>query len=202
MKSIQSALLYALAASALALSTGCETDSADTFIRDVSVNYTGFYRPCDGSKAIVQHNSGNRIRTLDLRQNGDRLEAVDNNGNIWRGSLGEPQGGRSSFELRGRTSTGVEGVFSGILSSSDAGVTGAVSSVRGTMTGTYIEPDRFSPFCGTATIPGTQPGGGGGGGGGGTNTNVVIRITSTFGSHAGLTLGLCCGDFLKFLRRG
>ncbi len=174
---------------------GCETDSADTFIRDVAVNYSGFYAACNENTAIVQQNSGNRIRTLDLRQNGDRLEAVDNNGLIWRGELGEPQGGRSSFELRGRTSTGIEGVFSGTLSSSDGGVTNTSGSARGTMTGTYIEPDRFSTFCGSATIPGSQGGGGGGGGGTNTNTNFVISaVWSAEPAH--LTMGAAAAPFL------
>lgn len=169
MKKHVAALLMAASAAAW---TGCETDSADTLIRDVSVNYTGYYRPCDGNTAIVSHNSGNRIRSLDLRQNGDRLEAIDNNGMIWRGSLGEPQNGRSSFELRGRTTDGTEAVFSGILTSSDAGQPSS-GGAQGTMTGTYIEPDRYSPFCGRATIPGSS----GGGGGGGTNTNTNVTVT-------------------------
>jgi hypothetical protein len=183
----------ALAGSLALLPIGCETDSADTFIRDVSVNYSGFYTACEGNAAIVQQNSGSRIRTLDLRQDGDRLEAVDNNGLIWRGQLGEPQGGRSSFELRGRTSTGVEGIFSGTLSSSDGGSTNAAGSAKGTMTGTYIEPDRFSSFCGRATIPGRQ-----GGGGGGTNTNINLVITSKWSpAPAHLTLGAYIGPFLN-----
>lgn len=191
-------LLHSLMLVGIALlPCGCETDSADTFIRDVSVNYTGFYTACEGNTAIVQQNSGNRIRTLDLRQNGDRLEAVDNNGLIWRGQLGEPQGGRSSFELRGRTSTGIEGVFSGVLSSSDGGVTNATGSARGSMTGTYIEPDRFSTFCGSATIPGSQ----GGGGGGGTNTNTNLVISAVWSEQdAGITMGAAAEAFLRAVR--
>jgi hypothetical protein len=159
------------------LTTGCEVDSADTFIRDVPVDFSGFYVGCSNGAPIVQANSGNRIRTLDLRQNGDQLEAFDNNGAIWRGSLGEVQNGRSSFTLEGRTSTGVEGLFSGTLSSSGGGSTTSVSAANGNMTGTYIEPDRFSTFCGNADIPGSIGGGddGGGSGGGG---DVTISLSA------------------------
>lgn len=185
------------------LTTGCEVDSADTFIRDVPVDFSGFYTACDGDNAIVQANSGNRIRTLDLRQNGDQLEAFDNNGAIWRGSLGEVQNGRSSFTLEGRTSTGIEGLFSGTLSSSDGGSSNTSGSVNGSMTGTYIEPDRFSTFCGNADIPGSI-----GGNDDTTNTNTNTNVPTggisnlsfqvdTPADPSRLTLG---GYALAFLR--
>jgi hypothetical protein len=193
MKSFLALLVASIAAGLAFFQSGCETDSADTFIRDVPVNYSGFYTACAGNSAIVQQNSGKRIRTLDLRQDGDRLEAIDNNGQIWRGQLGEPQGGRSSFELRGKTTAGIEGIFSGTLTSSDSGAANPSGPAMGTMTGTYIEPDRFSSFCGRATIPGRI---GGGGGGTNTNTNLVIRFTWP-PAPAHLTLGACIGPFLS-----
>lgn len=167
------------------LTTGCEVDSADTFIRDVPVDFSGFYTACDGDNAIVQANSGNRIRTLDLRQNGDQLEAFDNNGAIWRGSLGEVQNGRSSFTLEGRTSTGIEGLFSGTLSSSDGGSSNTSGSVNGSMTGTYIEPDRFSTFCGNASIPGSIGGGDDGGGSGGGSLAISPSGIQTISAASG-----------------
>jgi hypothetical protein len=101
----------------------------------------------------VSNNSGNSITSLDLRQTGDSLEAVDNNGRLWRGNLGEVQNGSSSFELNGQTTAGREGTFSGTLSSSGGGSSGSVSNAQGTMQGTYIESDRYSTFFATATIP-------------------------------------------------
>ena len=139
---------------------GCSTDSSDTFIRDVSVNFSGFYTGRSNGK-IVAVNTGSAITSLDLRQTGDRLEAVDNNGHIWRGSLGEVQNGNSSFELNGQTTAGSEATFSGNISSSDGGSTGSVNSASGTMQGTFIEPSRFSTFYAQATIPGTVDNGGG-----------------------------------------
>ncbi len=161
MKPLRAALLALAHLAAILLPSGCEIDSADTFSRDVPVDFSGFYTACSGN--LVGGNSGASITTLDLRQSGDRLEAVDNNGSIWRGSLGEVQNGRSTFELKGRTTTDTEGIFSGTLSSSDAGSTNSSGAADGSMRGTYIEPGRFSSFCGNADIPGSSNGGGSGG---------------------------------------
>lgn len=153
-------LLTATALLAMGLISACTIDSADEFSRDVSVNFTGFYTNPNGGN-IVAKNSGSSISSLDLRQSGDSLEAVDNNGRIWRGNLGEVQNGTSSFELNGNTSSGTEATFSGNISTSDGGSsTGGTSNARGTMQGTFIEPGRFSTFFATATIPGSTGGGG------------------------------------------
>lgn len=154
MKSVSRRLFACSSLLALALFTSCTIDSADEFSRDVSVNFSGFYQNKTAGK-IVSNNSGNSITSLDLRQTGDSLEAVDNNGRIWRGNLGEVQNGTSSFELNGQTTAGRDGTFSGTLSTSDSGSTGSVSNAKGTMQGTYIESDRFGTFSATATIPGS-----------------------------------------------
>ncbi|MBW7908038.1 MAG: hypothetical protein H3C50_03845 [Kiritimatiellae bacterium] len=156
MKLLRPGILALLLPAVALLPLGCEVDSSDTFSRDVATDFSGLYQGCGDNSAIVQQNGGNRITQLDLRQSGDSLEAVDNNGALWRGSLGEVQNGRSSFELRGRTTTGVDAWFSGTLSSSDSGSTNSIGSATGRMTGTYVEPDRYSTFCGSAIIPGTQ----------------------------------------------
>lgn len=176
------ALVSALLAVAAAL--GCSVDSADEFIRDVTVNFSGFYVGRNNG-VLVSANSGKPITTLDLRQNGDRLEAVDNNGRIWRGSLGEVQGGSSSFELNGQTTDGTEATFSGSITSSDGGSadTGSVSNAEGTMQGTYIEPNRFATFYGTATIPGSS--GGDNGGGDGTSLTINPSTDQTITAASG-----------------
>ena len=165
-------LLTAAALLAMGLISACTIDSADEFYRDVSVNFSGFYENETTGK-IVSNNSGNSITSLDLRQTGDSLEAVDNNGRIWRGNLGEVQDSTSSFELNGQTTAGREGTFSGTLSG---------SGTAGTMKGTYIESDRFGTFSATATIPGSTDGGDDGGGG-----SVSISPPSSTLSSNGLT---------------
>jgi hypothetical protein len=174
-------LLTAAALLAMGLISACTIDSADEFYRDVSVNFSGFYTNPKSDK-IVANNSGASITSLDLRQSGDSLEAVDNNGNIWRGNLGEVQNGTSSFELNGKTSSGTEATFSGNISSSDGGSSGTVNNVTGTMQGTYIEPNRFSTFYATATIPGSSGGDDGGSGGGSLSISPSTPQTITAAS--------------------
>ncbi len=181
MKSMSRLMFACSTLLALALVTGCTVDSADEFYRDVSVNFSGFYTGNNGK--IVSNNSGNSITSLDLRQTGDSLEAVDNNGRLWRGNLGEVQNGTSSFELNGQTTAGREGTFSGTLNSSDGGSTGSVSNVQGTMQGTFIESDRYSTFFATATIPGSVDTGGDGDGTlsiSPTNPTVAVNGTRSF----------------------
>ena len=175
-------LLTAAALLAMGLISACTIDSADEFYRDVSVNFSGFYTGNSGGK-IVSNNSGADITSLDLRQSGDSLEAVDNNGNIWRGNLGEVQNGSSSFELNGKTSSGTEATFSGNINSSDGGSTGSVNNVTGTMQGTFIEPNRFSTFYATATIPGSS--GGDDGGSGGSSLAISPSTAQTITAASG-----------------
>lgn len=156
MKVLRFGLLALILPAVALLHSGCEIDSSDTFSRDVSIDFSGYYTGCNAGP-LVAPNSGRQINSMDLRQSGDSLEAVDNTGGIWRGSLGEPQNGRSSFELKGNAPGGGQAWFSGSISSSNGGSTNSASSATGSMTGTYIEADRYSTFCGTATIAGSQP---------------------------------------------
>jgi hypothetical protein len=157
-------------AAGLASMIGCETEGADSATRNVGVIFTGFYTGRDGGP-VVQKNSGASIKTLDLRQNGDQLEAIDNNNAIWKGSLGEVIDGLSSFTLEGTTTAGEAATFSGTLYA--AGVSSGSTNTgptQGTMQGTFIEPAFFSTFYGTATIPGAIDSGNNGGGGSGSLT--------------------------------
>lgn len=162
----------------------CEVDSADQFIRDVPVDFTGFY--ANSGARIVSQNTGKPITSLNLIQNGDRLEGVDNNGSIWRGSLGEVQDGRSQFRLDGRTTTGTDATWSGTLSTDDAGNTGTnggtTTSAQGTMNGTYVEPSFFATIRAQATIPGSSSGGGDGGSGSLQVTASPSTITTSNGT--------------------
>jgi hypothetical protein len=147
-----------------ALFAGCEVDTPNQVQRNVGVDFTGFYSRTSGSNvaAIVSNNSGAPITSLDLRQGGDRLEAIDSNGIVFKGSIGSFNGTTASFELVGKTTAGNQGTISGTLSASGSNTTGAAS---GTMQGTWIENSLFATVFATASIPGVISGGGGGGGG-------------------------------------
>ena len=169
------------------LIVGCDTNSADEAVRNVSVDYTGFYEHPNGD--TISRNSGLKIQTFDLRQFGDQLEAIDNNGFIWRGEIGRLVDTTASFELRGGTSDGQSARIVGFLQG---------SGTSGAMTGDYIEDTLLATVYAEATIPdSTQTnqnnnGGNGGNGGGAAlavnpNGNQVISTggTVTFNATGG-----------------
>lgn len=182
---------------------GCSIDSADEFYRDVPVSFAGYYAGNINGK-LVDKNSGASITGLDLRQTGDSLEGVDNNGNIWRGTIGDVSQGDSSisasFTLEGQTSSGAEGTFAGnfstdATSSTDTnGTTTTTSSGKGQMQGTYVEPTLFSTFSGVAqSIPGAiipdDDSGSSTNDASSTNSTVVVAITPELTTLSGTTNG-------------
>lgn len=157
MKNIWRGLAAVAVAGGAILFQGCEVDSASDVQRTVGVDFTGFYTNPNEGENITTRNSGTPISSLDLRQGGDRLEAIDNTGRIWTGSLGEFNGVSSSFELNGTTSAGTAGKFSGTISTSGGSSTNSSSAAQGTMSGTYIEDGFFATFLARAAIPGATP---------------------------------------------
>ncbi len=153
-------VLAACAAMAVAFlcGTGCELDSADSVVRE-TLYVQGYYQNPDGP--VVGRNSGAQIKSLDVRQTGDQLEAIDNNNKVFRGTIGNASANSASFTLEGETTAGREGIMSGTFE---------VSGSAATMRGTWIEDDFYSTVYAVATIP-TNGGGGGG-------TSVKISPTS------------------------
>ncbi len=146
-----------LISASLLLSTvfflGCRIQSGDSAVRGVGVNISGLYR---GNGPLVRQNSGAPISELNVIQDGDRLQAVDNNGLVFRGNIGRVtmEGGSASatFNLKGNTTAGAEGIMSGSFT---------VEGTTSTMRGTWAEPTLFSTFLGTATVeplPEPEPG--------------------------------------------
>lgn len=124
---------------------GCEVGSADSVVRMVAADFSGFYQGVgsNGTQMVVPPNSGDEVTLLNLRQNGDQLEAIDNNGIVFRGTLGNLVDTTASFTLEGRTTVGRSVTISGTL-------TGEGSA--GTMRGTWIEPNLYSTISGKAVI--------------------------------------------------
>lgn len=128
---------------------GCELDSADSVVRETII-VQGFYTNPDGGP-VVGRNSGASIKSLDIRQAGDRLEAIDNNNQVFRGTIGHATDNTASYTLDGYTTAGKLGTMSGYFE---------VSGSSATMRGTWIEDDFYSTVYATATVP-TNGGGGG-----------------------------------------
>ena len=133
--------LTALVLSLAAIITGCDISSGNNIVRGVSVDFTGVYRNDNGR--IVTENSGATVTELNLRQQGDQLEAIDNNGLIYRGSLGSVRDSNATFNLSGATTVGNEVFISGTLTGADA---------LGTMRADWIEPAISAVLFAAAAI--------------------------------------------------
>ncbi|MBP7829889.1 MAG: hypothetical protein KA248_08230 [Kiritimatiellae bacterium] len=124
---------------------GCEVGSADSVVRMLGIDFSGFYQGtgANGTGMVSPPNSGDEVTLLNLRQNGDQLEAVDNNGIVFRGTLGNLVDTTASFTLEGRTTIGRSVTISGTLNG---------EGTDGTMRGTWIEPNQYSTLYAVGTI--------------------------------------------------
>jgi hypothetical protein len=145
-KKVLVALVAGLATLALAL-VGCELDNADSVSRDVGADFSGFYQGDPAGSEVVSPHTGAEITSFNLRQTGDEIELIDNNGLIFRGTLGEvnTSGGTatSSFQFTGETTAGNAVTGSGTLTGSDG---------LGTMKGTWIEDTLYGTIYAQGTI--------------------------------------------------
>ena len=150
---------------------GCSLDSGESATRTVGVSVAGFYIG-DPSGNLVRNNTGSPVATMDLRQNGDSLEGIDNNGHIFKGTIGavDTDGTSASFTLVGQTTAGQEGVMSGTIQKP--------SDTTAQMRGTWAEPTLFSTISGMATVPANPVSGGTGTGTNGTTNTVSALILS------------------------
>jgi hypothetical protein len=143
-------LLFSIPAIAALLAASCTTDGIDTASPVVSsdgniINVAGVYRNEESSPIVSPTNSGLPVIQIDLRQNGSSLEGIDNNGKIFRGTLGRAsEGNKASFNMTGQTTAGKEVTISGTI---------RVESGIGKMNGTWIEPDFYATIAAIAIGP-------------------------------------------------
>lgn len=128
----------------VAFFAGCNLDSGESTVRNVEINVNGVYSGNLNGR-LVQQNTGAAILNFNLIQNGDRLESVDNNGTIFRGTIGrvDTDTSEATFTLEGTTTAGQEGVIAGVIS---------VSGTTALLTGTWAEPSLISIVSGTASV--------------------------------------------------
>ncbi|MCF7839084.1 MAG: hypothetical protein K9N49_10695 [Candidatus Marinimicrobia bacterium] len=131
---------------AVGLLVGCEIDSAESAVRQVNLNVAGIYRNPNSGGLVVTGSSGAPISQFDLRQTGDRLEAIDNNTRVYRGSIGSVTEGTTpvaSITLEGTTTAGQRATLSGTIE---------VSGTDATMRGTWVEDALYGTVYGKATV--------------------------------------------------
>ena len=133
--------LLTLAAGSLL--TGCEVGSADEVIAGSADNFSGLYANPDGGR-LTSNNSGAAIYTLSVQQDGNQLQAVDNNNQVFSGTLGDVDAQHSaSFNMTGHTTAGAEATLSGTLQK---------SGTTATMTGIWAEPSLYGTINGRASV--------------------------------------------------
>jgi hypothetical protein len=157
----------ALALGALFLVVGCNSDSAEKIFRNVPLLVEGFYVPVEGNTTIVAGNTGAPVTALNLRQSGDQLEAVDNNGLVFRGTIGRAGESEASFTLNGQSTAGGKVTISGNIQV-------PVGSGNATMRGTWIEPSVFGAVAAVASVPVNNPPS--------SNTTSALSIAVTGGA--------------------
>jgi hypothetical protein len=138
---------------------GCEVGSADNVIPNSEANFSGNYANPNGG-AMVTRNSGSAVTSLNISQFGNQLNAVDNNGILFKGTLGDVVNSAAAFTLEGSTTAGAPVTVNGNLSGSGS---------TATMNGVWAEPSFFSSIYGQAGIsPITNSPS--------TNTTSMIRV--------------------------
>ncbi len=104
-------LLVFVSAAALAVASllpaGCDVSAPNSVERNVGVDYTGIYDGTANSNGMIAtQNSGEPITRFNLRQTGASLQAVDNNGEMWNGSINnspDSQNLTANFIMNGKT---------------------------------------------------------------------------------------------------
>ena len=127
----------------VAVFIGCEVGSPDSVIQNVSMNVQGVYvNPQDGGK-LVANNSGAAIIWMNLLQDGSQIEGIDNNNQVFRGSIHSVINDEASFTLDGSTTAGKSATIDGKI---------LKSGTSATMQGSWIEASGYAWVYGVATV--------------------------------------------------
>lgn len=178
---LAAAALFALLALALAACDIGSTDSTTAIVSDNSgriYNFSGLYARVD-TNSVQQplvfppgRQTGRAVTWIRLLQYGSSLEAYDNAGMSWDGSISSVQSGTATFNLRGRTTAGAAVDVAGALRYADQ---------NSTMDATWIEPGFSGSILARATVSPAA-----------TNTpSSKVKLTassSTISSNATVTL--------------
>ena len=155
-KAFSGALVATLAlAAGMAFLSACDLGSADGVAGVVSDNdgaiydFSGLYLRADSEEnplplvSPAGRQTGIALTWLRLAQHGSLLEAYDNAGMPWAGSISSVRDGVASFTLRGRTSAGAGVETVGTLS---------YANPNSTLDAAWIEPSFSGSLFATASV--------------------------------------------------
>ena len=128
--------------------TGCEVGSPDTSIRQVGISVDGLYAGTLTGGRLTSRNSGAAVTQLNLRQTGSSLEATDNNGIRFAGSINGESSSRAPFTLEGRTTAGAVVNIVGTIN---------VSGTTASMIGSWVEPSLIGDIQASASVTTNAP---------------------------------------------
>lgn len=143
MTSISRCALLAVLPWACAILSGCEVGSPDNTERQVGISVDGLYVGQNAGGRLTTANTGPAVTRLNLRQAGASLEATDNNGIRFAGSISGETSTRAPFQLEGRTTAG--GVVNIVGTISTSGTTA-------TMFGSWVEASLVGDVLASATV--------------------------------------------------
>jgi len=135
-------LFTCFTASLVLLTGGCEIDSGDEVVREVSLSVRGTYTNAAG---ISTNQTGATITSLSISQSGDQITARDNEGTRWTGTIGRASDTLATITLRGLTTEGTEVVITGTIE---------ISGTTATLTGVWVEPTLTGEVTATASVSG------------------------------------------------
>lgn len=153
MSFIRRPLTTALALPLLALAlAACDVGSTDSTTAVVSdddgtiYNFSGLYLPENDNEYLVyptNRQSGTKLTWIRLLQYGSVLEAYDNAGKTWDGSISTITEGNASFTLEGSTTAGAAVNIAGTL---------RYANQSSTMDAAWIEPSFSGSIFAQATV--------------------------------------------------
>lgn len=131
----------------LLLIAGCEIQSGNETVRNVTVRVAGTYVNENG---LPGRQSGARTTRLTLTQSGDQLFGVDEHNIRWNGTITRAEGtSGASFNLNGSTTAGGRVTLTGEI---------RIDGSTARMSGLWVEPGFTSSLSAEATVtPAPEP---------------------------------------------
>lgn len=139
---------FAASACLTMIFSGCEVGSPDTTVRQTGVSVDGIYAGTLTDGRLTSRNSGAAVKQFNLRQTGSSLEATDNNGIRFAGSINGETSSRVPFTLEGRTTAGTVVNVVGTIN---------LSGESATMVGSWVEPSLIGDVQASASVSTNAP---------------------------------------------